>query len=100
MSFDAFIDWQYISTFSGMITIVCLVVQFSKNYVDKLPLKIPTQLYSYFVSVIVILLTEVFEAGGNGLCMSEAVLSLFNGLIVSVAANGSYEVINRLMIKK
>lgn len=97
MSFDNFIDWSYFGSFTGVMPIVCLIVQFSKEYVDKLPFKIPTQIYSYLVAVVVIFLVEIFEVGGDGLHLSEAVLGLFNGLIVSVASNGSYEVINKLL---
>lgn len=97
MEFTHFINWDYLGTFTGVVSIVCLIVQFTKQYVDKLPIHIPTQLYSYIVSVGVILLAEVFETGGNGLKLSEAILALLNGFIVSVASNGSYEAITKIL---
>ena len=100
MELSNFINWDYLSTFTGVVSVVCLIVQFTKQYVDKLPFHIPTQLYSYIVSVIVIMLAEVFETGGNGLKLSEAILAFLNGFIVSVASNGSYEAITKILKSK
>lgn len=97
MEFKEFIDWNYLSTFAGLVSIVGLIVQFTKSYVDKLPFRVPTQIYSYLVSVLVMFLVEIFEAGGNGLTLSEAFLALFNGLIVSISANGGYEAIMKFL---
>ena len=95
MNFDSFINWDYLGNFTGVVTIVSLIVQFTKGLPDKLPYKVPTRLYSYFVSIIVLLLTEIFTPTGNGLCLQEAVMTLFNGLIVSIAANGSYDCLTK-----
>lgn len=96
MELTNFIDWNYLKTFTGLITMICIIVQFSKNYVDRLPIRIPTQIYTYIVSIVVMCIVEIFEVGGNGLTISEAFLILFNGLIVSLAANGSYEAVNKI----
>lgn len=96
MSFESFISWEYLKTFAGVVSMVCLIVQLTKTYIDKLPFSMPTQIYSYLLSVIIMLVVEIFEVGGNGLTLSEAVLILFNGFIVSAASNGSYDFINRL----
>lgn len=97
MNFEQFIDWSYLGTFAGVVTVVSLIVQLTKGLVDKSPLKMPTQLYSYMIAVVVIWLVEIFGAGGDGLTLSEAVLSFFNGLIVSVASNGSYDMIKKVL---
>lgn len=97
MNFEHFISWDYLKTFAGVVTMVCLIVQLTKTYIDKLPFSIPTQVYSYVLSVIIMLVVEIFEVGGNGLKLSEAVLILFNGFIVSAASNGSYDIVNRFV---
>lgn len=99
MGINNFVDWNYLGTFAGLTSTVQLIVQFSKVYLDKLPFHVPTQVYSYFVSVVVMFLTEIFEAGGNSLTLSEACLAFLNGFFVSIAANTCHETMNKFLQK-
>lgn len=83
-----FFSWASLLTVSGATAVVTLFVQLTKGLgvIEKLP----TQLYSYFIAVLVLLAATVFT---GGLTLSSAVLTLVNGLVVSLASNGAYEAI-------
>lgn len=87
-----FITWALLATYAGAVAMTALVVQFTKNAVDKL-LHIPTQLYSYIVALAVLYAAYFFT---GQLTISSAVLLLFNGVIVAVASNGAYEGVSRI----
>lgn len=87
-----FFDWSYLGTFAGALAAVALITQMIKN----LPgiKRIPTQLMSWVLAVVVLLLAQWF---GGTLDAQSAVLSLFNGAMVSLAANGGYAALKRVM---
>lgn len=67
---------------------------------SKWPAALPTQLLSYIIALIILILANL--ALGT-LTLSSAGLSLFNAMIVSLAANGGYNNLNEakaLAIKK
>lgn len=86
-----FFSWASLLTVSGATAVVTLFVQLTKGLgvIEKLP----TQLYSYLIAVLVLLAATVFT---RGLTLSSAVLTLVNGLVVSLASNGAYEVIAKV----
>lgn len=86
-----FFSWASLLTVSGATAVVTLFVQLTKGLgvIEKLP----TQLYSYLIAVLVLLAATVFT---GGLTLSSAVLTLVNGLVVSLASNGAYEVIAKV----
>ena len=86
MMFENFVDWNILATYAGAVLMTALVTQCVKN-APKIK-AIPTQLVSYVVALIVLLASTYFTAG---LTVESAALILFNALIVSVAANGTYE---------
>lgn len=87
-----FFDWSYLGTFAGALAAVALTTQMIKN----LPgiKRIPTQLMSWILAVVVLILAHAF---GGTLDAQSAVLSLFNGAMVSLAANGGYAALKRVM---
>ena len=87
-----FFDWAYLGTFAGALAAVALITQMIKN----LPgiKRIPTQLMSWLLAVVVLILAHAF---GGTLDAQSAVLSLFNGAMVSLAANGGYAALKRVM---
>lgn len=85
-----FFDWSMLGTYGGAVMAVGILTQITKGI--KLVEKIPTQIWSYALSLIVLILAQVF---GDGISVQSAVLAVFNAAIVSLAANGGYEAINR-----
>ena len=85
-----FFDWTMLGTFAGAVMAVCILTQITKGI--KFVEMIPTQLWSYALSLIVLILAQVF---GSGISAQSAVLAVFNAAVVSLAANGGYEALNR-----
>lgn len=86
-----FVDWKTLATYAGSLTMVIIITQFTKNI--KIIKKIPTQIWSYCVSLIVLYCAYFFT---GQLSWSNAVLILFNGAIVALSANGGFEAIKRM----
>ena len=86
-----FFTWTSLFIVGGATAVVALFVQLTKGL--GVIAKIPTQIYSYIVAVIVLLAATIFT---GGITVSSAVLTLVNGLVVSLAANGAYGAIARV----
>ena len=88
---EQFFSWNILGTFAGAVLAVTLITQLTKDlpYIKK----IPTQLWSYILAVVVLLAAQTFN---GALTLSNAVLCLANGLLVSLGANGSYTAITRV----
>lgn len=86
-----FFDWTTLATFAGATAIVAIITQLIKEvgFIKK----IPTQLLSYIIALIVLYPAFYFTGQLN---VSTAVLILFNGIVVSLAANGGYELGNKI----
>ena len=74
------------ATYAGALAVVLIVTQFTKNL--SFIAKIPTQVWSYIVALLVLYPANYFI---GALTIETAVLILFNGIIVALAANGSFE---------
>ena len=85
-----FFDWNMLGSYAGAVMAVGILTQVTKGI--KFVEYIPTQLWSYILSLIVLVLAQVF---GAGVSVQGAVLAVFNAAVVSLAANGGYEAINR-----
>ena len=81
------LTWEYLVTVGGCAIFVLIVVQITKEWLDKL-IKIPTALYAYLLAVVTMLLATAFTAG---LTPSNALLTLFNGWIVASTASNTYD---------
>lgn len=85
-----FFDWTMLGTFAGAVLAVGVLTQLTKGI--KWIEKIPTQIWSYALSLIVLILAQVF---GTGISAQSAVLAIFNAAVVSLSANGGYTALNR-----
>jgi hypothetical protein len=83
-----FFTWEMLATYAGATLATTLVTQIFKGvgFIDK----IPTRFFSYAVALIV-LLAGLFFTGG--LTVNSAVLCLINAVVVSLAANGAYDLV-------
>lgn len=86
-----FFSWDDLGTYAGAAALVALVTQLTKElpYISK----IPTQVWSYILAVLVLIASQVFA---GTLSASSAALSLANGVLVSLASNGGYSLITRV----
>ena len=89
-----FVTWELLGTYAGAIAMVGVITQLTKDI--KFISKIPTQLWSYILSLIVMYAANFFM---GQLTPSNAVLILFNAVLVSLGANGGYEGIARMFKK-
>ncbi len=87
-----FFEWSTLATFSGSLTMVVVITQFTKSI--KYIKNIPTQLWSYIVSLAVLFPTYYFMGKLN---TTNIVLVLFNGIVVALAANGGFEALKNIM---
>lgn len=83
-----YLTWEYLATYAGTILAVTLITQFIKGvgFIDK----IPTRFTSYVVAVVIMIAAMAFT---GQLTWSSAALTLINGVVVSLAANGTYDAI-------
>ena len=81
------LTWEYLATVGGCSAIVWLIVQLTKDWLDR-RLKIPTAWYAYFLAVMIMMFATAFT---TGLSVSNAVLTLFNGWIVASTASRTHD---------
>lgn len=86
-----FINWATLGTYSGALAMVLSITQFTKEL--SVIKKIPTQLWSYILSFIVLILANIFT---NGLTLDIVAQTIFNAVVVSIAANGGYSAIAKI----
>lgn len=85
-----FVSWEILGTYAGAMAMVGVITQLTKEI--KFISKIPTQLWSYVLALVVMYASNLFL---GTLTWSNAVLILFNSALVSLGANGGYEGIAR-----
>ena len=88
---NEFFTWGLLGTFAGAAAATGIFTQFVKNWLDK----IPTQIVSYIIAVVVLSAATAFTGGD----LQTLTLVPFNAIIVSTASNGSYEAITRIFNK-
>ena len=86
-----FFDWNMLGTYAGATMAVGVITEIIKDVPGVK--KIPTQVVSYVLALIVLMLAMVF---GDGFTAQGAALAVFNAALVSLGANGGYEVIQRV----
>ena len=88
----SFFDWSYLGTFAGALAAVALITELIK----ELPAlkKVPTQFVSWALAFVILILAQLFT---GTLSAQNAVLSVLNGAMVSLAANGGYAALKRIM---
>lgn len=90
-----FLNWTMLGTFAGASAAVAILTEITKN-IPGLK-KLPTQIWSYILSVLVLVAAQAFT---NDLSWANVSIDLVNGAIVSLSANGGYEFLNRIFEKK
>ena len=88
----SFFDWSYLGTFAGALAAVALITELIK----ELPglKKVPTQFVSWVLAFVILILAQLFT---GTLSAQNAVLSVLNGAMVSLAANGGYAALKRVV---
>ena len=89
-----FTTWTGLATYSGALAMVLIITQLTKEI--KIFKSIPTQLWSYIVSLVILYPAYFFT---DQLTASNAVLILFHGAIVALAANGGFEALSKAFPK-
>ena len=89
-----FFTWATLVTFAGAGTATSIITQFLKEPLKK----IPTQLVSYFIALVVLLLATA--ATGSAADWTGWVIIPFNAIIISMAANGTFSAITRIKTGK
>jgi hypothetical protein len=90
-----FVTWELLGTYAGAMAMTGVITQLTKGIPGIS--KLPTQLWSYLISLVVMMCANFFL---DQLTLSNAVLILFNAGLVSLAANGGYEGIAKLFSKE
>lgn len=93
-----FFNWSTLATYAGALAMVIVMTEVTKtlDYIKN----IPTQLWSYVIALAVLYPAYYFT---GQLTLSAAVLIIFNGMIVALAANGGFEALRKtfpLIFKK
>lgn len=86
-----FVNWATLATYGGALAMVLLLTQFTKDLVFVK--NVPTQIWSFVLSFIVLLMAVSFT---EGLTIDLFAQTILNAVIISVAANGSFEALQRL----
>ena len=85
-----FFDWKMLGGSAGAATAVGVLTQLTKEIPGIA--RIPTQLWSYILALLTLLLAMVFDGGFTA---KGAALSVFNAAVVSLTANGGYSALQR-----
>lgn len=88
---ESFFDWNMLGTYAGATIAVTVVVEFTKD----LPgiKNIHTRLWSYFVAVILLILSAVFTGNVDA---QTVFISFINAVIVAMAAVGGYDITHKI----
>lgn len=82
--------WEYLASAAGATAAVTVLTQFIKGvpFVEK----VPTQLVSYLISLVVMFAASFFTGALTG---STAALIPLNAVVVMLAANGAYDTVSK-----
>ncbi len=84
---DEFYSWDYLSSFTGIVACVTLIIQFTKVSLDKV-WKIPTRFVVWVLSYILLVLVSWFT---TGVTANVLLMSALNAIVVTLASMGAYE---------
>lgn len=86
-----FVNWSMLATYAGALSMVLIITQFTKGM--KFVNVLPTQLWSYIIALAVLYPAYYFT---GQLTIENALLIMFNGVIVALAANGGFDALKKL----
>lgn len=81
---NAFFTWEYLATYSGAMVATGFITHFLKQMLAKY--NIPTEILAWGVGVALLLLAFYFT---GQLTLSNAVLTVLNGMLVAAATSGT-----------
>ena len=86
---ESFFTWADLDSYAGATMAVLIITQFTK----ELPgiVKIPTRLWAYILSVVILILGTVFTV--SPITPSGILLCLINAVLVAMAAIGGYHTV-------
>lgn len=86
---EGFLTWGDLATYGGAVMAVLIITEFTKD----LPgiRRLPTRLWAYLVALVLLVAAVVFE--GGPIRAQDILLCLVNGVIVAMAAVGSYHAV-------
>ena len=86
---ERFLTWGDLATYGGAVMAVLIITEFTKD----LPgiRRIPTRLWAYLVALVLLTAAAVFTA--DTIRAQDILLCLVNGVIVAMAAVGSFHAI-------
>ena len=84
-------NWSLLGSYAGSVFAVGVLTQITKGIPGIK--RLPTQLWSYALALVTLLLAMAF---GPGFTAQGTVLAFFNAALVSLSANGGYLAVSRL----
>lgn len=93
---NEFYSWDNLSSFSGIVACVTLIIQFTKVSLDKV-WKIPTRFVVWILSYILLIIVSWFNAG---ITTNIVLMSALNAVVVTLASMGAYEATFRKVDEK
>ena len=85
---NEFFTWEMLITFGGASIATGVFTQFLKPYLKK----IPTQLISFFVALIVMVISTIALTGISNIAWADIAIIPLNSIIISLSSNGGYDV--------
>lgn len=85
---DNFITLDYLSTFVGMVAVVVLITQFTKDLIDKVAKWLATK-YLVFIYALIVLIG--YQVMANTFDISKLLLTIINAILLTMTAQGGYE---------
>jgi hypothetical protein len=92
---EQFLTWEMLGSYSGTLGMVLILTQLTKGLPGVN--RIPTQLYSYLIAVVVMVFAAIFS-GKIGI--ADFVLLFFNAAVVALSANGGYDALVGVLKRK
>ncbi len=90
---ERFFTWGDLATYGGAVMAVLIITEFTKDLPGVR--RIPTRLWAYLIALVLLVLASVFTA--DELRAEDILLCLINGVIVAMAAVGSYHSVQEQM---
>ena len=83
---NEYFSWATLGTYAGAVLATTLITQLLK----ELPgiAKIPTRIFSYVIAALILIGATIFTAGFS---WTGIALACVNAVVISLAANGSYD---------
>jgi len=81
-----FFTWQMLTTHAGAMLATTAITEILKNV--RGIARIPTRIFSYIVSLVVLIVATIFASGFS---LSSFALCFLNAALVSLASNGAYD---------